>query len=215
MMMELAGKGPYSMLSGGSEPDAPALVEAFSTLFGRGLIERKDDRFALSAAGYPFARMRDARCATAVRAAWGYDAMAYPSGEALWIAELSRDPLSQWYRVRRTGRDTLEAWLFDARVLQPPLLTDGDAAEVKKLFAEELRRPSGNMLASFQTYRSGGQLLRAYELRMVQGGQLILYGGPEEERKAEIYTVEALARMLAECFGKDSHDHRECERSRY
>lgn len=215
LMMQLAGEQRYSVLCRGEEPGKDALVEAFASLFRRGLLKRKNDRLVPDGAGTSFVRMRQAPFAVAVKAASGIDAMCYPDGSALWITELTNTPGPQWYRLQRIDVRDVERWVFEQEILPPPALTESDAAEVQKLFGEEFREPSGETLAAFKRYRNGGRLLYAYELLTGRDGHMILRGGGREDFCGRIYTVEALSQMLAACFGKDSYDHCECAGSRH
>lgn len=208
LMMELAGGDRYFMLKGAAAPDETALIQAFSTLFGRGLLQRAGDRFVPSAGEQnPFVRMRRAKFVTQIRASWGYDAIGYWDQGAVWMVELSHDKVSQWYRVQRVSWEGLERWLMDRDILWPPILQAEDAA---RLEGPLLDQPAGETLSVFEKYRNGGELLERYELSRSWGGQL-----RRNADETEIYTTEALAHMLAECFGKDAHDYCEREGARH
>lgn len=215
LMMQLAGNRRYSVLYRGKEPEEDALVEALTSLFRRGLLKRRNDRLVPDGEGKPFARMRQAPFAVAVKAAPGIDAMLYPDGPTLWITELTNTPGPQWYRLRRIAVRDVARWAFEQEILPPPALTESDAAEVQKLFKEELREPSGETLAAFKRYLNGGRLLCEYELLAGRDGHMILCGSGQESFCGRIYTAEALSEMLAACFGKDSYDHCECAGSRH
>ena len=213
-MMELAGDHRYSLLRDGGEPEKDALLEAFVSLFQRGFLKREGGRLVPSGEGTPFTRMRQAPAAVAVTAARGTDIMCYPDGSTLWITELSNSPGPPWYRLCRTALQDMERWLLEREILPPPVLTEEDAKEIQTRFQDESWEPSGNALAEFKRFQNGGKLLRTYGLFSGGDGHMILYGGARKSRRAGIYTAEALSRMLAECFGKDSYDDCECAGSR-
>lgn len=206
VMMELAGKGPYSMIRGaGPEPDDMALIQAFSSLFQREMIVRNGDGFELSGKGRPFAGMRSAQYVVLISAvqSHGFAAVCYVGKRELWLVELVDDLLSQRCRLQRIDRRSVKEWLFDAELLEPPALSEEDAFELGELFEDELSAPSGSVLLKLERHVNGGDLLFAYELMAGKGCQLVVCSGAQG-RPAEIYTVEALSRMLAECFGKES-----------
>lgn len=210
VMMELAGTGPYSIPRRG-EPDLSggALAQAFSSLFQRGLIERRGDRFAPSDSGGMFRRIR--RAASVVMISAGglnpCSLACYGAGEELWLVECVDDVLSTRYRVQRRAREDMAGWLLDREVLPVPRLGEEDTGELLRLLRGELARPAGAVLLRFDVYRNGGDAAFSYEL-LAGSGITLIVRRERDGRTAEIYTREALSRLLAECFGEERHGHR-------
>lgn len=206
-MLELAGEPPCTFLQAGGTLDDTDLMKAFISLFQRGLIAREKDRLAVSGEGKMFAQLRGAPVAVVMRKLpGGGEFICYAAENILFLVELTEAILTRQYRLRELDWSELAAWLFDAGLLYQPALADEDAAELALLFADELEENSGKVLFRLEKYRNGGELLEAYELRLGKGGRL-LYHANETECGTEIYTKEALLRMLTACFGKGSYDY--------
>ena len=202
VMMELSGAGKYSMLRApGLQAGKDDLVQAFSSLFRRGMLLRQGDRLVPAGEGRVFAEMKRARFAV-LALSQGSAAVFYVGREALWLAELAESPLAACYRLGRVDRGGLRRWLEDAGMLETPALCDADARELGQLFEDELDEPSGRVLLRLERARNGGTALCVYELLMGKSGKL-LTRADGQERTAQIYTQEALTRMLEECFEED------------
>lgn len=208
IMLELAGEAPCSLLHGGSLPDDAALAKAFISLFQRGLIRREKDRLAVSGEGQLFLQIRNAPVAVVMPRTMphGSELICYVEEDILLLVELADAILTRQYRLQVLGRPELVAWLFDAGLLNRPVLTDGDVPELAALFADELEENAGRPTFRLEKYRNGGELLETYELRRGKGGCLLYHAG-ETACGTEIYTTEALSRMLTDCFGKGSYDY--------
>lgn len=208
IMLELAGESPCSLLRDSSTPDDTALTKAFISLFQRGLVERERDRLAVSGEGRLFIRLRNAPVAVAMsrRPPAGGGSICYVEEDILFLVELTDAILTRQYRLRTLSRPELAAWLLDAGLLDVPVLTDGDAAELTSLFTDELEENAGRGLFRLDKYRNGGELLETYELRRGKSGRLLYHAGTAD-CGTEIYTAEALSRMLTACFGKGAYDY--------
>ncbi len=207
-MLELAGGSPCSLLRDSSTPDGTALTKAFISLFQRGLVEREKDRLAVSGEGRLFARLRNAPTAVVMsrRSSVGGESICYVEEDILFLVELVDAILARQYRLQALRRPELAAWLLDAGLLDRPILTDEDIPELASLFTDELEENAGQALFRLEKYRNGGELLETYELRRGKSGRL-LYHADMAACGTEIYTTEALSRMLTACFGKGPYDH--------
>lgn len=205
VMMELAGTGKYSMVhSDEPELDNIALIQAFSTLFQRELIQRKDDGFILSDSGRPFQDIRSAQFVVLLSAvnSHGFAAACYVTEKELWLVEFVDNVLSKRYRLQMIERKAIKEWFFNAGILEPPILSETDTAELGELFKDKLTEPSGNILLRLERFLNGGASVCAYEILEGKGIKLVVRSD-HEGCAAEIYTVEALSRMLTECFRKE------------
>lgn len=205
VMMELAGGGHYSVLRGsGLEPDDNALVQAFSSLYQRGMILRAGEGFALSDKGSAFPSMKRARWAVLVSAVpAGLAAVCYVAEDGAWVAQLADDILSWRYRLLRLERDEVAAWLAEAAQLEPPVLRDADIAELGEVPRDPAVGPGDSVLLRLERHINGGGLLCSYEVAAGSGGQRVVRRD-SQGCSAAIYTQEALERMLEECFGEEA-----------
>lgn len=207
-MLELAGESPCSFLRDGSTPDDTALTKAFISLFRRELVKRDKDRLAVSGEGRLFVRLRNAPTAVvmSLRSPGGSESICYVEEDILFLVELVDAILTRQYRLQALRRPELVAWLLDAGLLDHPVLTDEDIPELANLFTDELEENAGQTLFRLEKYRNGGELLEAYELRRGKSVRL-LYHADMAACGTEIYTTEALSRMLTACFGKGPYDY--------
>ena len=208
IMLELAGEAPCSLLCDSNMPDDVALTKAFISLFQREMIRREEDRLIVSGEGQVFSRIRNAPTAVVMtqRKPNGSELICYAEGDALFLVELTDAILTRQYRLEALGRPELAVRLFDAGLLDRPVLTDEDVPELAALFADELEENAGRPVFRLEKYRNGGELQETYELRRGKGGDL-LYHASETACGTELYTTEALLRMLTGCFGKGSYDY--------
>lgn len=207
-MLELAGESPCSLLRDSSTPDDTTLTKAFISLFQRGLVGREKDRLAVSGEGRLFVRLRNAPTAVVMsrRSPVGGESICYVEEDILFLVELADAILVRQYRLQVLRRPELAAWLLDAGLLDRPVLTDEDIPELASLFTDELEENAGQALFRLEKYRNGGELLETYELRRGKSGRL-LYHADMTACGTEIYTTEALSRMLTACFGKGPYDY--------
>lgn len=207
VMLELAGEAPCSLLRGRETPGNEALTQAFAALFQRGLLLRSGNRFSVSGPGQMFACMRSAPWAVFISGKRPYEsaAVCYAGDGILWLVELADVILSHQYRVQPLERAEVREWLFSAGFLERPLLTEEDTAELTGLFAGELAESGVRPLLRLEKHVNGGPLLTVYEVGKGRSGQLV-YTRSGAEHETAIFTEEALARMLADCFGKGEYD---------
>jgi len=208
IMLELAGEEPCSLLCDSSTLDDTDLAKAFISLFRRGLIQREKDRLTVSGEGRLFSRIRNAPIAVVMtqRKPYGSELICYAEEDTLFLVELTDAILTRQYRLQALDRPELVVRLFDAGLLERPVLTDGDVPELTILFADELEENAGRPIFRLEKYCNGGSLLDTYELRCGKSGSL-LYRTSEAAHGTELYTTEALSRMLTDCFGKGSYDY--------
>lgn len=202
LMLELAGGGECSVLSGGALPGKEELTLAFASLFQRGLLRRQGEDLVPDGAGALFEDIRRAPWAVRISGPEGETAVCYVRGEELWLVELADVILSRQYRVRRMDRGSIERWLFDSGLLEPPVLTREDLSELDAM-EEELPGLDRRVLLRVEKYRNGGEAVEGYEVFRSGARRRIGRDGQDVD-----YTREALSQMLADCFGKESHDNR-------
>lgn len=205
IMLELAGEGTCSFLRDSGTLNDADLAKAFISLFRRGLIQREKDRLTVSGEGRLFSRIRNAPIAVVMtqRKPYGSEFICYVEEDTLFLVELTDAILTRQYRLQALDRPELAVRLFDAGLLERPVLTDEDVPELAALFADELEENAGRPVFRLEKYRNGGELQETYELRRGKGGDL-LYHASETAYGTELYTTEALLRMLTGCFGKGS-----------
>jgi len=196
VMLELSGGPAHTLFRVGSPPDDYAVTAAFASLYRRGLLVRTERAFAPSDRAAYFREMCAAPLAVAIHAR-DRAALCYADGETLWVCEHVR---AARVRLSRVPYGSLEAWLFETELLEPPILTAEDARELSLLRDE--RTAPGAVRLRMEKRRNGGDTLGVYELldgeafpclRSVEGGA----------ETTEPYTREALRTLLARCFGKD------------
>lgn len=208
VMLELAGETPCSLFHDGSTLEDTDLTKAFISLFQRGLIQREGDRLAVNGEGRLFSKIRNAPVAVVMiqRKAFGGEFICYAEEDSLLLVELVDSILTRQYRLQVLSRPELASWLFDAGLLDRPVLTDGDVPELSALFADELKENDGRTFLRLEKYHNGGELLGIYELRRGTGGCLLYHDGGTS-CSTEFFTTEAMSHMLADCFGKGSYDN--------
>lgn len=205
VMMELSGEGPYSMMFiSEAEIDDTALTQAFTTLFQRNLISREGTRFKLSSKGQLFKTLRQAQFVVMISAenTHGHTAGCYVAEDALWLVECTETVLSRQFRVQEIGRDAIQQWLLEKGILEPPVLSEESAKDLVQEFKGELTDPVGNQLLKLEQYHNGGAHICTYELLAMDRCNVVVRR-EIDNNVLEIYTVEAMSHMLAECFGKD------------
>lgn len=208
IMLELAGESPCSFFCAGDTPDGASLTKAFISLYQRRLIKPEKNRLTVSGEGRLFVRLRNAPVAVVMtqRTPGGGEFICYVEEDILFLVELRDTILTRQYRLQALKRPELAAWLLDAGLLDRPVLTDGDIPELASLFTDELEENAGQALFRLEKYRNGGELLETYELRRGKSGRLLYHAGMTD-CGTEIYTTEALSRMLTACFGKGPYDY--------
>lgn len=209
VMMELAGEKPYSMMFiAESEIDDAALTQAFATLFQRELILQKGTGFIHSAKGQLFGELRQAQFVVMISADYthGYTAGCYVADKALWLVECTDTVLAKQFRVQKIERGSIEQWFLSKEIFRRPVLREENVEELFRELWEELDVPAGEQLLKLELYHNGGDLICTYELLAADKYDMIVRRDTEG-CKADIYTAEAMSRMLAECFRKDWHDH--------
>ena len=205
VMMELAGVGPYSMLFiEKAEIDDDALTQAFTTLFQRDMISQKGTEFKLSVKGRLFEALRRARFVVMISAEdiRAFTVGCYVSEETLWLVECIDTVLSKQFRVQKIERAGIRQWLLDKESFEQPILDEENVKELAQEFKNKLTEPVGDRLLKLERYHNGGDLICTYELLAIDGCNVVTRR-EMEHCTVEIYTVEAMSHMLAECFGKD------------
>ena len=119
LMMELSGSGRYSLLQApGPEPDDCAFLEAFSSLFQRGILLREGENFRPGGRGCFFPGLRGVpRVVFLSSETEPYAAACYVGDGVLWLVELMDDLLARRYRVQQLTPRKLARQLLDAGVL--------------------------------------------------------------------------------------------------
>ena len=162
----------------------------------------------VSGEGRLFSQIRSAPIAVVMtqKKPYGNEFICYVEENTLFLVELTDAILTRQYRLQALDRPELAVRLFDAGLLEQPVLTDGDVSELTILFSDELEENAGRPIFRLEKYCNGGSLLDTYELRRGKSGNL-LYHASETALGTEFYTAEALSRMLTDCFGKGSYDY--------
>ena len=99
LMMELSGSGRYSLLQPPDpEPDDCAFLEAFSSLFRRGMLLREEENFRPGGRGSFFSGLRGAPWVVFLSSETElYGAACYVGDGVLWLVELADDLLARRY----------------------------------------------------------------------------------------------------------------------
>lgn len=207
VMLDLSDGAAHTLCRTGPPPDDKALTAAFTSLYQRGFLTRTDDALSPAPKGNFFRRMAQAPLAVTLKSRYPRPAVAlcYGGGDTLWLCEHIRTQISEQVRLRQLLWENLEAWLYDAGILDPPFLTREDARELSALREEIGETPSDTVRLSMEKYRNGGALLGVYEA-LDGGGLPLLRIRENQEETSELYTVEALRSMLERCFRKDCQD---------
>lgn len=205
VMMELAGEGPYSMMfTDETEIDDVALTQAFTTLFQRDLIFQQGVKFMHSSRGQLFKSLRQAQFAVMISAenAHRYTAGCYVANEVLWLVECIDTALSKQLRLQKLRYGDIEQWLLDKEIFEKPVLDEENARYLADEFREVLANPAGSQMLKLERYHNGGASICTYELLAMDGCNVVVRRGIDG-CIAKIYTVEAMSRMLSECFGRN------------
>lgn len=206
VMLELSGSSRCLVLLQPDEPDDEELTQAFASLFRRGLIRRERDEFRVSGGGELFSELCSAPWAVLISSGEGNRALCYTGGDRVCLVEPVDMILRRQYRMRRLDPEQLRDWLFEAQLLQPPVLQAEDAAELDVLLEQAQDELPGDVLLRMEKCRNGGGPAETFEIRRWSGGRLIACMGPGGRRYAA-YTAQSLQHMLEACFGKESHDY--------
>ena len=213
IMLDLSVGAAHTLYRIGPPPDDDALTAAFTSLYQRGFLTREGDTLSPAPKAGFFRRMGAAPFAVTLKTRYPRPAVVllYGGGETLWLCEYVQTPLSERVRLRQLPAENLEAWLYDADILEPPFLTREDARELSALReksgepgegADETGTESGDVRLCLEKYQNGGALLGVYEA--LEGGFPLLRIREEGRQEiTELYTVEALRSMLERCFRKD------------
>ena len=207
VMIDLAGEIPCLLLRSSNRPDDAELTKALLSLFQRGMLQRKQDCLIVSGKGQIFFQIRNAPIAVVITRETVSDrkVVCYVMEDELCVVELANTVLTQQYRVQSFGRSELLATLFEAGLLDRPILKENDVSELIAFYSDELKKNPGRTTVLLEKYINGGELLKTYELR-TWNGRCLLYNASNTSCDSEIYTEEALLRMLTDCFGKGSYD---------
>ena len=202
LMLTLCGGVGCSVFIDEKRADDDALRRAFLNLCRRGLLQlSKDGREILPVGnGRLFESLRDAPYAVRLWSGRRGSALCYASGSEIWVAEPLEDPFRADCRLRKLPRPGLTPWLYQSGFLDPPDLMDGDVLEFGGLFADGLYQADAKALLRMEQFRNGGAFLQEYEILDGNGKRIVRRRNGMEE-KTEIYTFDALDRMMNECFG--------------
>ena len=107
-------------------------------------------------------------------------------------------------RITRKG---IREWLFDSGILEEPVLSAEDAVELNSLAEEDADQSvpeDRQVIFGLRDYGPGGSILAEAEIFQTGAEQYI--AGPDAA-PAEVFTEEALDRLLDRCFGKEEDGH--------
>lgn len=202
IMLDLSVGAAHTLYRVGPPPDDNALTQAFASLYRRGFLTRKDRSLSPTQRGDFFREMGAAPLAVTLTARYPRDsaALCYGGGETLWLCENVRTAISEQVRLCQLPQEKLEAWLYDAGILDPPFLTLEDTRELSEMVERET--PGDTARLRLEKYENGGELLGVYEVLSGDGLPLLRVREGEEESE-QLYTAEALRDMLARCFRKE------------
>ena len=202
VMLELSGG--CAIYRVGPPPDDTALTQAFASLYQRGFLSRKSRAFLPDQKGLLFRELCAAPLALVLTARFPYErtAICYAGGGIIWIAETVRTAVRQEVRLRRMERREWRDWLFDAGMLETPLLSRADGAEFTALLAADGGIPErGTVRLRLEKYQNGGNALGVYEILDGVGARSVRIREGERET-AELYTAEALESLLDRALQK-------------
>ena len=126
-------------------------------------------------------------------------ALCYCGADMIWLAEYLRTAVSEQVRLRMMSPPDFRSWLYDADILEPPMLTREDAGELSALLKDE--PVGGAVRLRLEKYKNGGARLGIYEILEQDGMPVVRVRAGRREIK-ELYTAEALDSMLMQCFQK-------------
>lgn len=202
IMLDLSSGAAHTLYRVGPPPDDDALTRAFASLYRRGFLTRQNQSLLPTQRGGFFREMGTAPLAVTLTARYlrSSASLCYGGGDTLWLCESVSTAISEQIRLRQFRRENLEAWLYDAGILDPPFLSLEDVRELPEVAAQ---KTSGDFVRlRLEKYKNGGELLGVYEALSGSGlPSLRLREGDEES--AELYTKEGLRNMLARCFGEE------------
>lgn len=201
VMLDLAGDELCTILSGSEEPDDAALTQALASLFRRGLIRWEKNMLVLSEAGGMFRQMRGAACVVIVSKPQQdkIRAVCYLHGKQVWMVEPTDAILKRQYRVRLLGAEELKDWLFSTGLLSVPALREEDTMELRSMLEETLGPSPEDALLRLEKWHNGGTLMEAFELCRWEGHRVVTKRSGNEVW-TELYTAQAMERMLEDCF---------------
>lgn len=211
IMMEIAD-GPRCLICrAGPPPDDYDLIQALISLYKRGFLENPagSDRIGPSERGMFFKNLRAAPVTVVLTARRPEESAAVcysGNGGIIWLLESISMSASWETRLRRMERRRFETWLFDAGILEPPLLTRTDAQELSALMGYEDEKDASRLSDAqirlrLEKYENGGLLTGAYEILEETGVSVARIREGRGER-TEIYTKEALREILDRAFRK-------------
>ena len=208
IMLDLSGGASHTLYRAGPPPDDDALTCAFSSLYRRGFLTRRECSLLPTERGGFFRDMGAAPLAVALSARYPRKsaALCYAGGETLWLCESVRTVISEQVRLRQIRRENLETWLYDAGILEPPFLTLEDVRELSEMERKAASDDAARL--RLEKYENGGELLGVYEVLSGDGLPLLRVWEGDGETE-ELYTAETLRGMLARCFGADTKTPRQ------
>ena len=203
LMLELAGSNEYSLFLTASELDEQHLIEAFVSLFQRGLLVREKDSFLPSGEGAFFSQIRSSSHIILIRAFSPEDRtlLCYVYKNTLWIAELQNGIPSERYRLRMLSSKDAASWISDMDILPQPMLLEEDTTEFKLIFPDDLNPESDDeAMVQITKYTGSGVCLCEYSLYSGPIGPLLRISNGENSQ-VYIYTQEKRTEILSDCFG--------------
>lgn len=221
LMMEFSGEGDYILFQEENIPEREEMVRALWLLTKRGMLEERGESFIPSARGAFFREL------SAAKHAWYLEAsrparsstVFYPAAktDVFYMAEVVPSAAGIQYRVSRITKKGIRDWLFDSGILDLPVLSAEDVPELNAYLSdssgsggteekgqERTLPEERDVILGIREYGPGGRVLS--EAEVFQAGAEQYVAGPETGPE-EIFTEEALDRLLARCFGKESDGH--------
>ena len=176
-----------------------------------GAFARKDGRFVPTPEGAFFRELHAAKHAfylESVRPVRNSTVLYPASGkETFYMVEIVPSRENLQYRLSRITRKGIREWLFDSGILEEPVLSAEDAVELNSLAEEDADQSAPEdrqVILGLRDYGPGGRILAEAEIFQTGAEQYI--AGPDAA-PAEVFTEEALDRLLDRCFGKEEHGH--------
>ena len=211
LMMEFSGEDDYILFQEEPLPSKEQMLDALLKLSVRGLLEERDGRFVPTPEGAFFRELHAAKHAfylESVRPVRN-STVFYPAVRkgTCYMVEIIPSRESLQYRLSRITKKGIRDWLFDSGILDAPVLSAEDAVELNS-FAEEGTEQNDpedrQVILGIRDYGPGGGILAEAEIYQTGAEQYIL--GPDAA-SAEVFTDEALDRLLDRCFGKEEDGH--------
>ena len=211
LMMEFSGEDDYILFQEEPLPSKEQMLDALLKLSVRGLLEEKDGRFVPTPEGAFFRELHAAKHAfylESVRPVRNSTVLYPTSGkETFYMVEIVPARENLQYRLSRITRKGIREWLFDSGILEEPVLSAEDAVELNSLAEEDADQSAPEdrqVILGLRDYGPGGRILAEAEIFQTGAEQYI--AGPDAA-PAEVFTEEALDRLLDRCFGKEEHGH--------